>query len=101
MRPPTRERLTSTGSSTSTLENIATQPPWKVVVWNDPVTPMPVVVVVFRKIFGYSTEKATHLMLQVHHEGRAIVWSGEREKAESYCARLHANGLLASIEQDS
>ena len=45
---------------------------------------MTVVVVVIRRIFGYSNNKCTHLMLTVHHEGRAIVWSGKRERAESY-----------------
>lgn len=74
--------------------------PWKVVVWNDPVTPMVVVTLVFKKVFGYPETKATQLMLQVHHEGRAVVWSGARERAEKYCLALQTHGLLASLEQD-
>ena len=95
--------ISSTGglTITDTDERVATQRPWNVVVWDDPVTPMSVVVVIFRKIFAFSLEKATKLMLTVHHEGRAIVWSGGRDHAEAYCVQLHVHGLLATIEQDS
>ncbi len=79
---------------------VVTERPWNVIVWNDPVTPMTVVVAVFRRIFGYSENKCTHLMLTVHHEGRAIVWSGQRERAESYCVKLQVAGLQASVELD-
>ncbi len=79
---------------------VVTERPWNVVVWNDPVTPMTVVVAVFRRIFGYSENKCTHLMLTVHHEGRAIVWSGQRERAESYCVKLQVAGLQSSVELD-
>jgi ATP-dependent Clp protease adaptor protein ClpS len=72
---------------------------WNVVVWNDPVNLMDYVVYVFRKLFGHSKEKATELMLQVHHEGRAIVSDGPREKAEFDCFRLHRYGLWATLER--
>jgi ATP-dependent Clp protease adaptor protein ClpS len=74
--------------------------PWIVVVWNDPINLMSYVTLVFRKLFGYSLAKATELMLQVHNEGKAIVSSGTREKAEHDVARLHAYGLWATIRQD-
>lgn len=77
-----------------------TDRPWIVVVWNDPVNLMSYVVFVFQKLFGYSREKATRLMLQVHHEGRAVVSSGAREKAEIDVARLHAYGLWATMQKD-
>ena len=80
---------------------VVTKRPWNVIVWNDPVTPMTVVVVVFKRIFGYSNNKCTHLMLTVHHEGRAVVWSGERERAESYCVKLQVAGLQSTVEQDA
>ena len=74
--------------------------PWIVVVWNDPVNLMSYVTFVFQKLFGYSREKATKLMLQVHNEGKAVVASGTREKAELDVARLHAHGLWATLRQD-
>lgn len=82
-----------------TDENLDIDKPWQVVVWNDPVNTMGYVVYVFRKLFGYDEAKATKLMLQVHHEGRAIVSDGPREKAELDCFRLHNHGLWATVEQ--
>ena len=75
--------------------------PWLVIVWNDPVNLMSYVVYVFQKLFGYSREKATRLMLQVHHDGKAIVSDGNREKAEADVSRLHAHGLWATMEHSS
>src|SRR5215218_5584169 len=75
--------------------------PWIVIVWNDPINLMSYVTLVFQKLFGYSREKATRLMLQVHHEGKAVVSSGTREKAEADVARLHAHGLWATMEHPS
>ena len=100
---PFAERLadTSTQTPTRTEEAVTTKRPWNVIVWDDPVTPMTVVVVVFRKIFGFPIEKATRLMLTVHHEGRALVWSGSRDRAEGFCVQLHTHGLQATIEQDA
>ena len=71
--------------------------PWLVIVWNDPINLMSYVTWVFQKLFGYSHEKATRLMLDVHHKGKAIVSSGTKEKAELDCFRLHAHGLWATI----
>lgn len=75
--------------------------PWIVIVWNDPVNLMSYVVLVLQKLFGYSREKATRLMLQVHHEGRAVVSDGPREKCEADVARLHAHGLWATMQRDA
>jgi ATP-dependent Clp protease adaptor protein ClpS len=74
--------------------------PWIVIVWNDPINLMSYVTLVLQKLFGYSREKATQLMLQVHNDGKAVVSSGSREKAELDVARLHAHGLWATMRQD-
>jgi ATP-dependent Clp protease adaptor protein ClpS len=74
--------------------------PWIVIVWNDPINLMSYVTLVFQRLFGYSKAKATQLMLQVHNEGKAVVSSGTREKAEHDVARLHAHGLWATMRQD-
>ena len=71
--------------------------PWLVIVWNDPVNLMSYVTWVFQKLFGFPRAEATRLMLQVHNEGKAVVGSGPREKAELDCFRLHAHGLWATI----
>src|ERR1700752_5032037 len=74
--------------------------PWIVIVWNDPINLMSYVTFVLRKLFGYSKEEATRLMLQVHNEGKAVVSSGAKEKAEFDVARLHSHGLWATLRQD-
>jgi ATP-dependent Clp protease adaptor protein ClpS len=74
--------------------------PWVVIVWNDPINLMSYVTLVFQKLFGYSLEEATRLMLQVHNDGKAVVSSGTREKAELDVSRLHAHGLWATMQQD-
>ncbi len=73
---------------------------WLVIVWNDPINLMSYVTYVFQKLFGYSKEKATKLMLDVHHKGKAVVSSGNREKAEFDVSRLHAHGLWATMQRD-
>ncbi len=55
---------------------------------------------IFQKLFGYSLEKATALMLDVHNVGRAAVSNGTREKAELDVFRLHEHGLWATMEKD-
>lgn len=95
-RSETIER-TETVERPDTDEVQEVERPWLVVVWNDPINLMSYVTFVFQKLFGYSREKATRLMLQVHNEGRAVVSSGSREKAELDCFRLHGYGLWATI----
>ncbi|HVM54646.1 MAG TPA: ATP-dependent Clp protease adapter ClpS [Acidimicrobiales bacterium] len=75
--------------------------PWIVLVWNDPINLMSYVTFVFQKLFGYSREKATALMLDVHEKGRAVVASGTREKCELDVFRLHEHGLWATMQKDT
>ncbi len=74
--------------------------PWVTIVWNDPVNLMSYVTHVLMELFGYSKDKATELMLAVHHEGRAVVSNGTREQMESDVARCHTRGLRATLQQD-
>lgn len=73
---------------------------WRTIVWNDPVNLMSYVTYVFRTYFGYSEDKATTLMLQVHHDGKSAVSSGAREKMEVDVKAMHSYGLWATLEQD-
>jgi ATP-dependent Clp protease adaptor protein ClpS len=84
-----------------TDESVSIDKPWKVIVWDDPINLMSYVTFVFRKVFGYSEEKAHQLMMEVHVEGRSVVSSGSREKAELDVFRLHEHGLWATLEQDT
>ncbi len=81
--------------------DLATDKPWLVIVWNDPINLMSYVTFVLQKLFGYPKDKATALMLDVHHKGRAVVSSGTRERAELDVYRLHEHGLWATMEQST
>jgi len=74
--------------------------PWVVIVWNDPINLMSYVTFVLQKLFGYSRQKAETLMLEVHENGRSVVSSGSKEKAELDVFRLHEHGLWATMQQD-
>ena len=81
------------------LENLDL--PWLVVVHNDPVNLMSYVAMAFRRIFGWTRERAERHMMEVHTKGRSIVWGGNREQAEHYVQQLHSFLLLATLEKSS
>jgi ATP-dependent Clp protease adaptor protein ClpS len=82
-----------------TRDKDALDTPWNVVVHNDPVNLMSYVTMVFQRVLGFPRDRATKHMLEVHHKGRSLVWSGERERAEAIVEQLHGYLLLATIEQ--
>ncbi len=73
--------------------------PWVTIVWNDPVNLMSYVAYVFRNYFGYSTDEAKRLMMQVHNAGKAIVSSGGREEMERHVQAMHEYGLWATLQK--
>jgi ATP-dependent Clp protease adaptor protein ClpS len=80
-------------------EDVTGDVPWQAIVWNDPVNLMSYVTYVLQKLFGYPEEKATALMLDVHHKGKAAVSSGDKDKIEGDVAKLHAAGLWATMQK--
>ena len=83
-----------------TQDEVDLDKPWVVLVWNDPINLMSYVTFVLQKLFGYSKDEATTLMLQVHHDGKAVVSTGSRTEAERDVFRLHEHGLWATMQQD-
>jgi ATP-dependent Clp protease adaptor protein ClpS len=94
--PQTVEKPTI-GTETESKEELDL--PWQVVVHNDPVNLMSYVTMVFQRVFGYPREKAERHMLEVHHRGRSVLWTGMRERAELYVQQLHSYLLLATLEK--
>ena len=66
------------------------QPICNVVLVNDDETPMEFVVNVLQRFIGLDYEGACKLMLRIHHEGKAVCGTYEREGAEATVA-----GILA------
>src|SRR2546429_8462578 len=81
-------------------DNPVSDKPWVTIVWNDPVNLMSYVTYVFQHVFGYPKKKATKLMLDVHHKGKAVVAAGARESMARNVENLHGYGLCAALEQD-
>ena len=97
MTAPSPAEVDQPTSDTEVAEDV----PWVVIVWNDPINLMSYVTFVLQKLFGYSLEKATELMLDVHQKGRAVVATGTHEPAEMHVFRLHEHGLWATMEHDA
>ena len=74
-------------------ESVDAERPWIVLVWNDPINLMSYVTLVFQQLFGYSLEKATALMLDVHEKGRAVVSNGS---AAAKSSRVRTMALTSS-----
>ncbi len=91
---------TSPSPEGSTATELALQDQWRVVVLNDPVNLMSYVVLVFKKVLGFDETRARKHMLEVHEQGRSVVWSGLREQAEHYVFTLQQWHLSAVLESD-
>jgi ATP-dependent Clp protease adaptor protein ClpS len=75
--PPREETATNPERSKPKL-----LPPYAVVVLNDDLHSFDYVIHTFQKVFGYAPEKCFQLAMQIHEQGRGIVWSGPKEVAE-------------------
>jgi ATP-dependent Clp protease adaptor protein ClpS len=82
---------------TELVESTVLDSPWVTIVWNDPVNLMNYVSWVFRSYFGFSRAEADVRMLQVHHDGRAVVAIGGREEMERHVEAMHDFGLWATL----
>lgn len=74
---------------------------WNVIVWDDPVNLMTYVVFVFMRVLGFSKEKATKHMMEVHDRGQSVVATETREKAELYHQQIQAHGLKVTLSRTS
>lgn len=72
---------------------------WNVVVWNDHVNLMNYVAFVFQRVFGFGEVVARRHMLEVHHQGKSLLATETREKAEFYWQRLQQFGLRTTLEK--
>ena len=107
-----RLKITAMPNSNSTglvleKQEAKTKPPpmYQVVLLNDDYTPMEFVILVLQKFFKMGREKATHVMLKVHREGKGICGLFPRDiaatKVEQVCsfARQHQHPLQCVMEE--
>ena len=65
------------------------EPPYRVLIHNDDVTPMDFVVDVLQSVFELLFERAESVMLTAHHKGVAYVATYPKEEAQSRIRRAH------------
>lgn len=73
--------------------------PWATLLWDDPITPQAYVVHVLERRFGFERERARELMAHAERDGSVEVARGAREEQEMLVARLHTDGLIATLER--
>ncbi|AQP47656.1 ATP-dependent Clp protease adapter ClpS [Tessaracoccus aquimaris] len=94
---------TTPAGGTETIEAPASAPAsvhqWVTIVWDDPVNLMSYVTYVFQEYFKYPQAKAEELMLRVHHDGKAVVSTGNREEMERDVLAMQGYNLWSTMEQ--
>jgi ATP-dependent Clp protease adaptor protein ClpS len=73
-------------------EAVHVEPPplYKVLLLNDDFTPMEFVIHVLQRFFAMSHERATEIMLKVHHEGRGLCGLFSRDIAATKVEQVNA-----------
>jgi ATP-dependent Clp protease adaptor protein ClpS len=75
--------------------------PWRVIVLNDDHNTFDGVAAALSRVLpNVSFDQGMQMANTIHSTGRAIVWSGHRERAELYWQGLRESGLtMAPLEQ--
>jgi ATP-dependent Clp protease adaptor protein ClpS len=91
---PPRERTSRGGGS-------GLDDRWRVIVLNDDHNTFDGVAFALASVLpGIDFDRGMALANRIHSTGQAVVWSGHREQAELYWARLEAYGLtMAPLER--
>lgn len=106
--PPAWRALFSdfeTDRELQTNQDVGNDGLWKVIIFNDDVTPMEFVVMVLVKIFGRPLIIAEAIMWEAHHNGQAVVVALPKAEAEkrvhqaTFAARLEGYPLRLAIEE--
>ena len=87
---PTPSPLTTPVVDPTTEEQTRHAPRYRVIIHNDPVTPMDFVVRVLTSIFHLSDQQSITVMLEAHHTGCAHVVTLSLEEAEFRVDRAHS-----------
>ncbi len=92
-------RATRTRTIEQSRAETAPAPLWNVVLLDDDDHTYDYVVEMLGSVFGHSWSTAWRMAREVDGNGRAVVWSGEREVAEFKQERIHAFGADPRLER--
>jgi len=84
------------GTITGTEINLGK--PFNVILFNDENHSMDEVVSQIMKAAGHGVQTATSIMMEAHNAGRAVVWSGHRERCEHIASVLEEIRLGTKVE---
>lgn len=90
-----------------TEQEEAVEPPVRVLIHNDEVTPMEFVIIILQRIFELSPLTAEHVMFTAHFKGIAYVCTLPRSEAQKrvgkahFAAQLEGYPLLFTIEPET
>ena len=74
------------------------QPRYNVILWNDDDLTYQYVIAMLAELFGYTQEKGYQLASEVDHQGRAVLTTTTKERAELKRDQIHAYGKDAILE---
>src|SRR5262245_4579271 len=83
---------TSKKTKTAEKEKVKKQPPYHVVLLNDDDHSFEYVIGMLQRLFGHPPEKGYQMAYKVHTEGRVIVDTTSKERAELKRDQIHAFG---------
>jgi ATP-dependent Clp protease adaptor protein ClpS len=75
-----------------TEEKVKRQPPYHVILLNDDDHSFQYVIAMLQKLFGHPPETGYKMAMEVHTQGRVIVDTTSRERAELKQEQIHAFG---------
>ena len=72
---------------------------YALIVIDDKISSMETVVNTLVRVIGISEKQAINLMLRIHKEGMAIVWTGDRNSAEQYLTEIQRARLQCFLTE--
>ena len=89
----------STTCSPKTKPTLRTLPPWKVILHNDDVNTAEFVTEKVQEIVHLPEHEAVTKVLKAHEEGRALLTSTHKEKAELFVEQFTSYKIEATMEK--
>jgi ATP-dependent Clp protease adaptor protein ClpS len=93
------EPVTTPEEKSESRQKPRRQPPYHVILWDDDDHSYEYVIAMLRELFGHPPEKGFELAKQVDSQGRVVVCTTTRERAELKRDQIHAYGKDGAISK--